>query len=280
MMEDDEEGGGRKPYASLESCSPISRLKTKENVKIKSCFPYASLKRIARRYNDANPDDPIPMHRSREELHEAIRSKLHHCTDERCWLRASWLSEQDQKVLVEDFKPPIPEGKYTWLSTSDIERVLDQYEKVFEDFTNMGVWPVDFQTIAPREFYPLRIPTRYGGLVLNLDTHDQPGSHWVALFLDTDKNIVEYFDSFGDQPPQEVHDWVKTLSRRQKWKLRVNHRVHQLRNSECGVYAIHFIVRRLSGESYNKVINNIIRDDRMNGFRKKYFDPREKYDNK
>jgi hypothetical protein len=277
-------GGGR-AYSSLESCSPKSRKALSLPSNVKSCFPYNSLKRIATQYNKQNPDDPITIHHSREDLHRAIREKMHDCRDERCWTRSRFLTDNDRKVLVEDFKPPLPEGKHTWLNTTDIERVLRQYEKVFPSFVSLGVWPVDFQHIAQREFNPLRVPhgKRYAALVLNLDKHDEPGSHWVALFLDLKQRVVEYFDSFGDPPPQEVPDWVEKLNlraRKKKWKLRVNRRVHQLRNSECGVYAIHFIVRRLSGENYDKVVNNIIRDDRMNGFRKKYFDARQTYDNR
>lgn len=53
--------------------------------------------------------------------------------------------------------------------------------------------------------------------------------------------------------------------------IRYNHIQHQFNNSECGVYSINFITRLVEGESFDSVINNIIRDEEMNEFRKIYF---------
>lgn len=41
------------------------------------------------------------------------------------------------------------------------------------------------------------------GVVLNLDPSNKPGSHWVALYIDSkgDKS-VEYYDSFGNDHQQ------------------------------------------------------------------------------
>ncbi len=53
--------------------------------------------------------------------------------------------------------------------------------------------------------------------------------------------------------------------------IRYNHIQHQFENSECGVYSINFIVRLVSGESFDNVINNITKDEQMNSNRKVYF---------
>jgi hypothetical protein len=53
--------------------------------------------------------------------------------------------------------------------------------------------------------------------------------------------------------------------------IRHNHIQHQFKNSECGVYSINFIVRLVSGESFDDIINNITKDDEMNKNRKIYF---------
>jgi hypothetical protein len=53
--------------------------------------------------------------------------------------------------------------------------------------------------------------------------------------------------------------------------IRYNHIQHQFDNSECGVYCIHFITRLVEGESFDSVINNIIRDEDMNNNRKIFF---------
>ncbi len=53
--------------------------------------------------------------------------------------------------------------------------------------------------------------------------------------------------------------------------IRYNHIQHQFENSECGVYSINFIIRLVSGESFDNVINNITKDEQMNSNRKVYF---------
>ena len=53
--------------------------------------------------------------------------------------------------------------------------------------------------------------------------------------------------------------------------IRYNNIQHQFENSECGVYSIDFIVRLVSGESFDNVINNITSDEEMNKNRKIFF---------
>ena len=42
------------------------------------------------------------------------------------------------------------------------------------------------------------------GLVINLDTHDKSGSHWVALYIDLKQNQIYYFDSIGNKPGPRI----------------------------------------------------------------------------
>jgi hypothetical protein len=53
--------------------------------------------------------------------------------------------------------------------------------------------------------------------------------------------------------------------------VRYNMKQHQFENSECGVYSINFIVRLVSGESFDNIVNNITSDEMMNKNREEYF---------
>jgi len=53
--------------------------------------------------------------------------------------------------------------------------------------------------------------------------------------------------------------------------VRYNMNQHQFENSECGVYSINFIVRLVSGESFDSIVNNITSDEEMNKNRQEYF---------
>ena len=53
--------------------------------------------------------------------------------------------------------------------------------------------------------------------------------------------------------------------------IRHNNVQHQFDNSECGVYSINFIIRLVSGESFDSVTQNITKDEKMNKNRQEYF---------
>ena len=36
-----------------------------------------------------------------------------------------------------------------------------------------------------------------GAYIISLDEYSDIGTHWVALYLNNDNNVVTYFDSFG-----------------------------------------------------------------------------------
>lgn len=53
--------------------------------------------------------------------------------------------------------------------------------------------------------------------------------------------------------------------------MRHNDVQHQHGGSECGVYAISFILRLLDGESFDEIIKNRISDEEIKSCRKLYF---------
>lgn len=265
-------------YSSLDSCAPS----VKKEPELNSCFSYQSLARIARRFNKANPQEAIPISKSRKTLWKDIRSRMPNCNNEKCWTEAVWLKGGDRNMVLDDFKPPIPQGKYVWLNSEDIDRVVIQYEKVFPSFLFLGTYAIDFQQIQESVVKELMKALRNSkiksiGIVLNLDYHDEPGSHWVSVFIDKRNKTMEYFDSFGENAPDEVAELFERLPSNYQYKE--NHVVHQRKNSECGNYAINFIVQRLRGSSFEQVTKNIIRDEEMNSRRKLFFDPLHEYNN-
>jgi hypothetical protein len=44
-------------------------------------------------------------------------------------------------------------------------------------------------------------------IVINTDPHDQPGGHWVCVYLNSP--VVEYFDSYGLPPMHcDIQDFI------------------------------------------------------------------------
>ncbi len=111
------------------------------------------------------------------------------------------------------------------------------------------------------------------GTVLNMDTSDKGGSHWVSIFFKASKGYqFDYFDSVGNEPPPEVQKLINDIKKRySSMKVNINRIDHQLGSTECGVYSINFIINRLNGKSFESVSKNIIRDSEMNKKRKVFF---------
>jgi hypothetical protein len=157
----------------------------------------------------------------------------------------------------------------TWLTNVDIEAVMRQYqERYTKDFVWLGVHPVDFaarsnnktvgrcvsvchETIVSalenkrRRSRSAKVSTnrlRYA-MVLNLDAHTEPGSHWVAVFgqVGLDDGGSYYFDSIARPPPAPIAALLRDMVAFHGGKVRHNRHRVQYENQECGVYVIYFL---------------------------------------
>ena len=114
------------------------------------------------------------------------------------------------------------------------------------------------------------------GVVFNLDKHNEPGSHWVAMYMCYEAGICCYWDSYGMKPSPEVMVLMNRLKSQSQElgktiDIKINTVRHQYKNSECGVYCIYFLISLLDGRQFEDIITNIVNDDDMNSKRKKYF---------
>src|SRR6266571_4560668 len=64
-----------------------------------------------------------------------------------------------------------------------------------------GVYPKD---LLPKSLFKKR-PLAF---VINTDNADEPGEHWVALYID-ENNIAEYLDSFGFPPFKKIYEFLE-----------------------------------------------------------------------
>ena len=275
-------------------CSP-SKSKYK-----KTCFKLESLKKIARSWNLENKKDKINISNKnfklKHNLWNEINKKLEDkCKNEWCWINERFIKKlKDDEIMFNTFRPEKPENWYDnnrqWLTTIDIEDVLNQYEEYIDDFLFIGPVPIDFDKkfnsgkCVVDELCKLKLKDLFKekiyklGIVFNLDPHDEPGSHWVALYGDLKKNCMYYFDSYGLEPPKEIELFMHRMKEQadllnKKMKLYYNDIRHQYKNSECGVYCINFIIQFLEGNSFKKIIENVIFDDEIHKKRDIFFRP-------
>jgi len=275
---------------------------------ITGCLQRDSLLRIVKVYNQRHNDNPIVVSSSASDvdLWDKIRDGLSNvCGTSKdcdlCWLEQDYI--KNDSLISQYYKPPKPVGEKQWLKTSDINKVLKQFEHTNSDFAFMGTVPIDFDQIF-EEFAKIDLCSLYDqkgmhlsttdehiykgkairqfGFVFNLDRHNQSGSHWVCMFLNYKHKYpyIGYFDSFGVcPPPKEVTNLMVRLAKQSekcidiKLRLKSNSIQHQYENSECGMYCIYFIYSCLQGKSFEEITNTKIDDKTVNKLRNFFFRP-------
>lgn len=273
-----------------------------------SCFSLDALQKIALEYNKQNTDK-IEISNNKEKLIKALNTKFSNsCSNQICWLRTKLVKElDDDDILNNTFRPSGPSKKYEWLSTTHINNVIDQYHKLHPNFLFLGTVPYDFEELdglglKTINYKKLEKEEKYKlGMVINLDEHDENGSHWVALYTDLKANQIYFFDSVGKPPRKKIKRFINKIlqylyEKKYKKKLviskllneikhnkqnlqkdieyidiKYNQIQHQFKNSECGVYSINFIIRLLNGETFTDITENITKDEEMNKCRESYF---------
>jgi hypothetical protein len=160
-----------------------------------TCFTYDQLKNIAVKYNKRQDDKKtrIVVSKEKNKLWKNINRKMRRICDddESCWIN-------NDTELKERFRPKAPlewkRNPRTWLSNFDIYKVLKQYEKKYPTFEHVGVFPRNYDDLllgqcVSDELCNINMKELLGrrkyqlGIVFNLDPHDQPGSHWVAVYI-------------------------------------------------------------------------------------------------
>ena len=269
-----------------------------------TCFDKQHLIELAHEWNRSHKTtykNIRTKHQTKRQIWEALRKRMRkECSNEFCWVRHPLLRSKGGRIEKESFRPKRPatwkKKPNEWLSNVDILRVLEQYESIYQNFLFIGPVPIDFETafsskprdcVAP-ELCQMNLHewwkdgVRQIGVVFNLDPHDMDGSHWVALFVDLQGGLVQYYDSYGMRAPDEVRVLMdnfvrqgRDLSRRTgpEFRILVNSKRHQFKNSECGVYCIHFITHMLEGGTFDEYVSNGINDRQMQSFRNVFYNP-------
>jgi hypothetical protein len=261
-----------------------------------SCFSLLELKTIANTINDyisnnkpvCKGDTKCTFGKKKLEItedkkqlwYEIYSYLLPVCSLESCWVDTNVLNSIPDRKLRNQLKfftvkPKMREMSNYWLSTGDINYVMRQYSKLYPKFYFVGTEPSDFYKFDKPKIEKWIYYDKIG-MVLNHDKSDEPGSHWVALLIDNIARTIEYYDSVGEFPIYEINLFINKLKKHfPQYKIKINNKVHQRENSECGVYSIYFLVQRILGYTFEDIINNIITDKNMENYRRIIFDTNE-----
>ena len=260
-----------------------------------SCYSKPVLYKIKDAWNKKHPDHEI-VSVDPYIIWKSLRSVMEHehaCKRESCWLKHLCIKEGLPSNIYDlTFSPQMPKSwlrnPNEWLSSIDILAVMQQWERKYPDFKFIGPSPIDYDShkmfgecvweelceFSLKEHLNNNI--RKIGIIFNLDPHDKPGSHWVAVFLNHDKKTIYYFDSYGEKPERQIKKFINTVidqsrSLGHKYKYLENKKRHQFGHSECGMYSMYFITQLLQKKCFEKFKRKKITDAYMLRLRKKFF---------
>ena len=269
-----------------DKCSPSKKLTY-------SCYDKYVLNILKNAWNKKNPKNKIKS-KTPKQIWIQLKNKNKKCNRESCWLDQPFIKDTNLKLKIKhnNFAPDYPKSwlknSSEWLSSLDILNVMKQYEKEYNNFKFIGPSPIDYDTkqysnnCVCNNLCNFNLQNEIAnnntkiGIVFNLDTHDNPGSHWVALFINTNKKNIYYFDSYGEPIPLNINKLVKNIQKQAKnngikYNYFYNDNRHQFKNTECGMYCLYFIISMLKNKSFNYFLDNDISDLFVFKKRKEYF---------
>lgn len=291
------------------NCSPLFASKKAGS---DTCYSKEILFGIRNAYNKSPSNTNKIRSNDPNEIWKQLKENLVNCKVESCWLRELKNSDMAKKIKEYVFAPEQPpeweKNPNEWLSNYDLLDVMMQYETTYRDFAFLGPSCIDFDTKLPEKNgkcveqelcqFSLKNYIAKGkhkiGVIFNLDKHDQSGSHWVSLYVDTKNRFIFFFDSAGNPVPNEIKTLCDriieqglSLSNPIKFKFFQNYpKEHQYSNTECGMYSLFFIITFLTGKigpskkkDFKTIINFFkhkrIPDDYVEQYRNVYFNNTE-----
>jgi len=263
-----------------------------------SCYSEADLTKMKNLWNARHRDMPIKDTGARE-IWTSLKNKMENaCHTEACWLKQKFMENNldNEELKTYTFAPKSPdkwkENHNTWLNSTDIEKVMKQYEHTFPCFRFIGPTPIDFDTQLYDDKcvwdelcnFDLAKNIKDGinkfGIIFNTDPHTKGGAHWISLFINLKKKFIFFFDSNGTKIPKEIKafcDRVLEQAAELDITLTMDENApfaHQEGNTECGMYSLYFIITLLRDKhNYSFFKNTKISDEAMEKMRDKYFNP-------
>lgn len=114
--------------------------------------------------------------------------------------------------------------------------------------------------VVPADMVP-KAWTKPMALVINLDDHTRPGSHWVAVYFDT-SGRGHYFDSYGIPPLHPVHlDALRRNCKIYEWN---KEQFQSISSNVCGQFCIMYLYHMCYGgtiKSFSKFFSDEFTDN-------------------
>lgn len=259
-----------------------------------TCYNSNELIQLRDLWNEKFPNNKINKKNKKAIWLDLMKKMENSCDDEKCWIQNIINTGEKNNIINRIFTPSAPRSwkynKNEWLTNYDLLDVMNQYVLKCKDFAFIGPVPIDFDSILYENDcvsdelcnFELNKYINDGknkiAVIFNTDPHNKSGSHWISLYMDIKKKYVYFFDSTGNEIPEEIKiltdrilGQAKKLGINMKYKSNLNV-IHQTGNSECGMYSLFFIINLLNENVKPDFFNKgQIKDSDIEKFRKIYF---------
>ena len=119
------------------------------------------------------------------------------------------------------------------LSDAALVNVIRRYALPATKKAFLGVFPIDN--------LPHRIPQYPAIMIVNTQSHNLPGEHWLSVYISGNRH-GEVFDSLGLSLSKRLTHWLNQFTK--KW--RTSTKVYQNPFSDkCGGYALYYVLNRI-----------------------------------
>jgi hypothetical protein len=215
---------------------------------------------------------------------------------------------EGKKEIVKYFKPETKGFTHSyWLNNTEIDNVQYHLYSNYKGYYYSNIHMIDLGMFDPRnkehiQYSPTEIMNidfvkelkgngiltengdlKYYGVVMNTDTSDGRGIHWFSIFIDFTSTpiTIEYFNSSGYDIKNKnfksflikMADSIDLNIKPCKF-IKVSDIQHQKSTtSNCGVYALYYLWKRLGGTPWEFFQKNKIEDEFIVIFRKYFFRP-------
>lgn len=234
--------------------------------------------------------------------------KITGCVTEECALRTIAQEDPGVRIVIaetirDNFKVEGPADSTKWLTNKNIDSVLAQICKKYPSVLRLEYHMIDMidpespntaqGDITLKNISVIKNVLQAGKdmvcVVINTDKTNGPGIHWFCLFFDfrhagtsEDPYTIEYFNSSGSRARSEVAECMHRIESEidsysgplgKKYAKRITAATIQHQkdtDSECGVYSLYYIWRRINGAPIEE-FSTRIPDAQMVKFRGKLY---------
>jgi len=131
------------------------------------------------------------------------------------------------------------------MNTEHIEKALTSFRPLF-----LGVYSRDDLPEDGR-----------GLMVANTDPSSLPGTHWIAIYVDSEGRHGEYFDSLGRKPSATFRSY---LNRHCKYWIFNDKQIQSIASRFCGHYCVYYCTLRCRGVDLRRIVGNFTDDTGFN----------------